>query len=133
MEKFLLDILIVDDDVEILESLKKSLERVGYKCRVINNAEDALKIYKMGKFDVVLTDIQLPEMDGMELIQHLYHYNKDVKIIVITVLQDFELIGSNIINNIYGYFDKPINFFKLIEKLEIIEYGAKAYNEQKNY
>ena len=129
MEKVLLDILIVDDDIEILESLKKSLERVGYKCSVINNAEEALKIYKTGKFDVVLTDIQLPEMDGVELIQHLYHFNKDVKIIVITVLQDFELIGSSIISNIYGYFDKPINFFKLIEKLENIEYGTKAYNE----
>ena len=129
MEKVLLDILIVDDDIEILESLKKSLERVGYKCSVINNAEEALKIYKTGKFDVVLTDIQLPEMDGVELIQHLYHFNKDVKIIVITVLQDFELIGSSIISNIYGYFDKPINFFKLIEKLENIEDKVKICNE----
>ena len=68
-------------------------------------------------------------MDGIELIRHLYSYNKDVKIIVITVLQDFELIGSNIINNIHGYFDKPINFFKLIEKLENIEDRVKICNE----
>ena len=132
MEKVLLDILIVDDDIEILESLKKSLERVGYKCSVINNAEEALKIYKTGKFDVVLTDIQLPGMNGMELIQHLYHYDKDIKVIVITVLQDFELIGSDAIKNIYGYFDKPINFFKLVEKLEKIENEFKTYSKSRN-
>jgi two-component system response regulator YesN len=129
MEKVLLDILIVDDDVEILESLKKSLERIGYNCQIINNAEDALKIYKKRKFDVVLTDIQLPEMNGVELIQHLYHYNKNVKIIVITVLQDFELIGNEAVKNIYGYFDKPINFFSLAEKLEKIELKVKKYNK----
>ena len=124
-----MDILIVDDDIGVLESLKKGLERVGNKCKAVSTAEKALKAYKKGKFDVVLTDIQLPGMDGIELIRHLYHYNKDVRIIVITVLQDFELIGSNIINNIHGYFDKPINFFKLIEKLENIEDKVKICNE----
>lgn len=121
----MLDILIVDDDIEILESLKKGLERVGFSCRILSSAEKALREYKRDRFDVVITDIQMPEMDGVEFIQHLYHYDKDVKIIVVTVLQDFELIGNKIIDNVYAYFDKPINFFKLVEKLEEIECGVK--------
>lgn len=122
----MLNILIIDDDNEILESLKKSLERIGHKCTIVNNAIKALKIYKNNDFDVVLTDIQMPGMDGVELVRNLYHYDKDVVVIVITVLQDFELVGNKILDNVYAYFDKPINFFNLAEKLEEIEYGVKV-------
>ena len=45
MEYNLLNILIVDDDVEVLESLKKGLDRVGHNCKIYNSAEKALKIY----------------------------------------------------------------------------------------
>ena len=121
MENILLDILIVDDDIEVVETLKKGLERVGYKCRGVSNGERALKVYKKEKFDVVLTDIQMANMDGVELIKHLYQYDKNVAIIIITVLQDFEIIGRKYLQNVYAYFDKPINFFKLIEQIEKIE------------
>ncbi len=122
----MLNILIIDDDTEILESLKKGLERIGHKCTIVNSAVKALKIYKNNDFDVVLTDIQMPKMDGVELIQNLYQYDKEVKVIVITVIQDFEFVGSKILDNVYAYFDKPINLFNLIEKLEEIENGIKV-------
>ena len=60
-------------------------------------------------------------MDGVELIKNLYQYDKNVIIIIITVLQDFEVIGKKYLDNVYAYFDKPINFFKLVEQIEKIE------------
>lgn len=117
----MLNILIVDDDIEVVTTLKKGLERVGYKCKGVSSGGSALRTYKKEKFDVVLTDIQMPEMDGVELIKNLYQYNKNVIVIVITVLQDFEIIGKKYLENVYAYFDKPINFFKLVEEIEKIE------------
>ena len=117
----MLNILIVDDDIEVVETLKKGLERVGYKCTGVSNGEDALKFYRKERFDVVLTDIQMAYMDGVELIKHLYDFDKNVIIIIITVLQDFEVIGRKYLDNVYAYFDKPINFFKLVEQIEKIE------------
>jgi DNA-binding NtrC family response regulator len=115
------NVLIVDDDIEVVDSLKKGLERVGYSCTGVSTGERALQIYKKERFDIVLTDIQMAEMDGVELIKHLYQYDKNVRIIIITVLQDFEVIGRKYLENVYAYFDKPIDFFKLVEQIENIE------------
>ena len=118
---FVLNILTVDDDREVLGALSKSLTRVGHNVTYFENARDALEYYKKNRFDVVITDIQMPEMNGVEFITKLHSYDKNVKILVITVLEDFEFVGSRIKENVYAYFDKPINFFGLIETLEKIE------------
>jgi two-component system response regulator YesN len=121
LENKLLNILAVDDDREVLTSLCKSLSRVGHKCNLFNNAIDALELYKTKQVDVVITDIQMPDMNGIEFISLLYKHNKDVKIIIITVLEDFELIENEIKNRVIAYYDKPVNFYNLINTLDEIE------------
>lgn len=121
MEVKLLNILTVDDDREVLNALSKSLTRVGHNVAFFENASDAFEFYKKNKFDVVITDIQMPGMNGVEFITKLHSYDKNVKILVITVLEDFEFVGNRVKESVYAYFDKPINFFGLIETLEKIE------------
>jgi two-component system response regulator YesN len=121
-----LNILAVDDDKEVLTSLCKSLSRVGHKCNLFSNATDALETYKKKNIDVVITDIQMPVMNGVEFISLLFNIDKNVRIIVITVLEDFELIGNELKNRIIAYYDKPVNFYNLIDKLDEIEKRIKT-------
>jgi CheY-like chemotaxis protein len=61
------NILIVDDELTSLISLKKVLEETGYGVMTVSNGEEALKKFEDFKFDILLTDLKMPGIDGIEL------------------------------------------------------------------
>ena len=75
-------ILLVDDDELILESVKTSLEMKGYEVLTAENGEVALSIYKKSPVPLVLTDIQMPVMDGVELVKNLLEFEEKPLILV---------------------------------------------------
>jgi two-component system NtrC family response regulator len=64
-------ILIVDDDEEILKLLEEALKFLGYEVDIARNGESALKIFCEKRFDLVITDDQMPGMRGVELIRNI--------------------------------------------------------------
>ena len=64
-------ILIVDDDDAIRESMNEFIEVSGYASQTASSAEEALRLLPDGDIDVVITDIMLPGMDGLELTDHI--------------------------------------------------------------
>jgi len=79
-----LKILLVDDEKAITFTLKKFLESQGHKVTASLRGKEGLKLFKKEKFDLVLSDIIIPDMDGIELIKKMREKDKDTKIIVIT-------------------------------------------------
>jgi two-component system, NtrC family, sensor kinase len=79
-----LKILLVDDEKAISSSLKKFLESKGHQVTTSLRAKEGLELFKKDKFDLVLSDITIPDMDGIELIKKMRKEDKDAKIIVIT-------------------------------------------------
>ena len=79
-----LNILLVDDEEVICSTLKRFLESKGHRVTTSLKAEEGFKLFKKDKFDVVLSDITMPGMDGIELIREMKEKNKDSKIIAIT-------------------------------------------------
>jgi PAS domain S-box-containing protein len=79
-----LKILLVDDEQAITSSLKKFLESSGHRVTASLKAKDGLGYFKKEKFDLILTDIAIPDMDGIELIKRIKEKDKNSKIIVIT-------------------------------------------------
>jgi CheY-like chemotaxis protein len=77
-------ILLVDDDSIVLDTLSQILTGAGYDVTAFNNASEALDSYRMQTPDVVITDIVMPEMDGIEFIQRLRQIDPLVKIIAIS-------------------------------------------------
>ena len=77
-------ILIVDDEQLIREGLKIALEQEGYLVQIAEDGRDALKIMESYKPDVIVTDIIMPEKDGIELIINIRKTNKDMRIIAIS-------------------------------------------------
>ena len=113
-----MNILLVDDDQSILKTLNNKIEQHGFQCTSYNNATDALKFFKENNIDIVITDIKMPDMNGVEFISKLYNYNHKIKIIIITGLIDFELIGDYIKQNIIASFEKPFRSSNLIQKIK---------------
>ncbi len=79
-------ILVVDDDEEVLTTIDSALRDAGYSVIAMSNAMDALEVYKQRKDEVnlVVTDITMPLMDGMELIQKIREIRKDSKVLPIS-------------------------------------------------
>ncbi len=81
-------ILVVDDEVKECELLKRFLERKGYDVITSNSGEDALKKIRNKNPDTVLLDIMMPEIDGIEVLRRIREFDRDLCIIMVTVVND---------------------------------------------
>lgn len=79
-----LTILVVDDAEEIRMLLDKALSRVGHHVSLAKSGEQALSMLQRSYFHIVITDIQMEEMDGLELMREIKEINETIQIYVIT-------------------------------------------------
>jgi len=77
-------ILIIDDDHHILLMIKKMLERAGYEVDLASNGNEGLKLFKRVQADLVITDIIMPEKEGLETIREMKRLQSDLKIIAMS-------------------------------------------------
>ena len=77
-------VLVVDDEGANRYSVSKTLQRVGYVVSEADSAEQALETMRHQKFDVVLTDIRMPGLDGVELLRKIKEESPDVIVILMT-------------------------------------------------
>jgi DNA-binding response OmpR family regulator len=77
-------ILVVDDDIQILEMLRQTLEREGYEVIGSPDGKEGLRLYREAPTDLIITDLIMPEKEGIEMIMELRRDFPDVKIIAIS-------------------------------------------------
>jgi two-component system, NtrC family, sensor kinase len=79
-----LRVLLVDDDASIGRSLKRLLEQIGHSVTVHTDGQAALDAYKAGAFDMVLSDLAMPGLGGLELLRELHDYDPDARVLIFT-------------------------------------------------
>ena len=77
-------IMIVEDDNAVRELLREILERAGHEVLDAGNGKEALALYKISPADLIITNILMPEKEGLETIQELLRDDPDIKIIAIS-------------------------------------------------
>ncbi len=106
-------ILIVDDDKEFADSLADHMEALGYTAKRAYNGRDGLDLFRNGGFHVVLTDLQMPVMDGMALLQEIKNLDRRSVVVVITGFGTIESAVQAIKEGAYDYVTKPVKFDEL--------------------
>ena len=101
------NILIVDDEAEVLELLSELVERLGYNPIIASCGRDALEILDKTKIDVILSDLVMPEMDGIELLKRAKAQKGDIPFLVITGHPTIESAVETIKKGAYDYLPKP--------------------------
>ncbi len=125
-------ILIVDDERDIVELLKYNLEKEGYNCKTANNGKEALA--KIDKFnpDMVLLDIMMPEMDGIETCRRIRNLEnfKNIYIVFLTARNEeySELAGFEM--GADDYITKPIKPRVLLSRIKAILKRDKQLDEK---
>ncbi|MGX9135635.1 response regulator transcription factor [Rummeliibacillus sp. JY-2-4R] len=110
-------ILVVEDEVQIAKILKLELEYEGYEVVVAHNGKFGLDVALEGKIDLILLDIMLPEMDGMEVLRRVRKENKLVPIILLTArnMTMDKVTGLDLGAN--DYITKPFEMEELLARV----------------
>ena len=105
--KYKYNILIVDDEETIVLTLKKDLEQEGYLVYTSLCATDALEMVKNNKYHIVLTDIVMPQMDGLELLRQIKKYDPMTQVIMMTESSTMDKILNSLEYGANDYIVKP--------------------------
>lgn len=116
-----MNILLVDDDVDCLDGLVTVFEPAGHRCDKFTVPEEAVEAFRKNPYDVVITDIKMPGINGIEVIKRIQLLNRKARVIVVTGYSDEETVVAAAKNRAYALFEKPINVNDLMETLFKIE------------
>lgn len=100
-------ILVCDDEEAIREVVSTLLEAQGFQCTVVQNGFQAIEEIKKAPPDLVLSDIVMPEMDGMRLLKQLRSYDEDIPVIMVTAMHDISIAIEAMRAGAYDYILKP--------------------------
>ena len=118
-------ILVVDDEEQMRDLLVKVLERKGYQVSVCGNGVDALAFLEREPADLVVTDVRMPGLSGMEALRAIKELNPDIVVIIMTAFGSIDQAVQAVKEGAYDYINKP---FKIDEMLLTIE---KALEERR--
>jgi two-component system, NtrC family, nitrogen regulation response regulator NtrX len=108
------DILIIDDEKAIRKTLTEILSFEGYKLDEASDGEEGLKKFKEKTFDLVLCDIKMPKLDGIEFLQKAGEINPDIPIIMISGHGNIETAVEAVKKGAYDYISKPPDLNRLL-------------------
>jgi len=117
-------ILVVDDEPLVLHSLTGLLRGFGYSVTSCRNAGDALERFQRNEIDIVLTDIKMPQISGIDLLESIHNINKETPVILLTANAEMEAAVAGIKFGAFDFIGKPYDPELLISSLE----KAAAYN-----
>ena len=112
-----LSILVVDDDENIRMVLHQSLEKEGYHVSIAKDAEEALNTLQRSFFHVVITDIMMGEMSGVELLQQIKEMNSLMQIFVMTSHSTLPHVIQCMQGGAYDFFEKPLKIEDILISL----------------
>ncbi|MCI0707985.1 MAG: sigma-54 dependent transcriptional regulator [Ignavibacteriae bacterium] len=111
-------ILVVDDEQIIRESLGFILKKEGFDVEEASNGREALEKQEKKPFDVIVTDIEMPEMRGMELLGEITRRTPQTFVMIITAFGSIETAVQALRNGAYDYILKPVDFDDLLYRVK---------------
>ena len=111
-------VLIVDDEKLMRISLESQLKKEGYNVKSVDNAIDGLKMVKSEEYDVVVTDLRLSGMSGIDFLKEIKKHNQEIIVVIMTAYGTLESAVSAIKEGAYDYIAKPFSTDELIIKLQ---------------
>jgi len=127
-----LKILVVDDEVNICDFLKRGLSQLGgYFVEVASNGQQAIEKIEKDVFDMVLTDLMMPEMDGMALIKLIKGIRPEIPVIMMTAYGSIETAVEAMKLGANDYITKPVDLRDLLLRISKVHKETLLYQENR--
>lgn len=119
-------ILLVEDEAHVVSFIKKGLSEEGFEVSVTFDGKTGLQLALDGNFDLIILDIMLPEMNGLEVCKSIRAKNQSVPILFLTALGTSENIVLGLENGADDYLVKPFKFIELVARIKTLLRRAKG-------
>ena len=116
-----LNIMVVDDEAIVGKRLKPTLERDGYEVETFGDGTSALDRISRKDFDIIVTDVRMDDVDGMQILEHVKRHSPRTKVIIITGYATVDLAREALVKGAFDFIAKP---FKPADLRVIIEKAA---------
>lgn len=113
-----ISVLLVDDEREFLEVLTKRLRKRKLKLTTANSGEEALRIIREVPLDVVVLDMKMPQMDGLQTLKEMKKLNPSVEVIMLTGHANVDSAVEGLELGAFDYLMKPVDIDELLYKLQ---------------
>jgi two-component system nitrogen regulation response regulator NtrX len=107
-------ILVIDDERSIRNTLKEILEYEKFTVDLAENGIEGLELYRKGGYDIVLCDIKMPEMDGLEVLEKIFEEEGDAQVIMISGHGNIDTAVEAIKKGAYDFIEKPLDLNRLL-------------------
>lgn len=111
-------LLYVDDEADLRELIENQLIMEGYDVTTASDGMEAIEILRRNSFDVVLLDVRMPRMDGVEVLQALHHLNLHPRTIMLTGDADLSVLSRCASLGVSDYLTKPYQFRELVDSID---------------
>jgi len=111
-------VLIVDDEKMICQTLKYYINKEGYDAIIANSGDECLYHLRQNDISIVLLDIKLPDMSGIDVLKQIKQINNDIPVIMVTAYGSIESAVDAMKAGAYEYITKPVNFEMMMIKIE---------------
>lgn len=119
-------ILIIDDDEQVRLTLCEVVEALGHEVRTAVNGRQGLQRFEQEHFDAVMTDLAMPEVDGLTVLRRVKRLKPDMGVLVITGNSTVDLLAAAVNMGVDAYVNKPFKIAELDEQLSRILAQAHA-------
>ncbi|MBQ3775334.1 MAG: nitrogen regulation protein NR(I) [Ruminobacter sp.] len=123
------EVWIVDDDSSIRFVLERALTQDGYVCQCFENGEKLLQALKTSSPKVIISDIRMPGIDGLEMLRIVHEQNPNIPVIITTAHSDLTSAVNSYQSGSFEYLPKP---FDIDEVLDIVKKAEASYKEKMN-
>ena len=127
----MLKILIAEDDRELRQLFSHVLNRNGYTVTGVSNGQEALDAMDTDFYDMIISDIMMPVMDGYELVRQLRDVGNTTPVLMITAKDAFDDMRQGFLSGTDDYMDKPVNVNEMVLRVGALLRRSQMINERR--
>lgn len=123
-------ILFVEDEQELSDIISRGLRKCGYAVDAVYDGEEALDYYSINEYDVIILDLNLPKIDGLEVLKKIRQKDKRIKILILSARSAIDDRVKGLDMGANDYLTKPFDFLELEARIRTLT--RIAYVQQEN-
>ena len=124
-------ILIAEDDSELNQLFQHVLRRSGYEATGVENGDQALEALDNAYYDLIISDVMMPGMDGLELVSALRENGNNIPVLMITAKDAFDDMRSGFASGTDDYMVKPVNINEMVLRVGALLRRARMVSEHR--
>ncbi|WP_413207111.1 response regulator transcription factor CtrA [Rhodospirillum sp. A1_3_36] len=122
-------VLVIEDDAATAKSIEVVLKKEGWVVDTTDSGEDGLEIGKLYEYDIILVDLMLPDMDGMEVIRHLRASRINTPVLILSGLTESERKVKGLGAGADDYLTKPFDKSELVARMQAIVRRSMGHSQ----